>query len=65
MDGLRIFITHIKDALIPRPSGKSAQEVIMGELRALEASDEGGLGVEFIEVKKGDHIREFDFRSHG
>ena len=30
----------------------------MGELRGLEAGEDGGLGVEFVEVKKGDRICE-------
>ena len=51
-------MTHIKSALIPHPSGKTAQEIIMSELRALELSDDGGLGVVFIEVRRGDRICE-------
>ena len=58
LSGLRIFVTHIKEALVPHPTGKSAREIIMSELRALEEGPEGGLGVEFIEVKKGDRICE-------
>jgi len=49
-------VTHIKEALIPHPSGKTARESIMGELRELEAREDGRLGVKFIEVKKGDRI---------
>lgn len=30
----------------------------MAELRELEASEIGSLGVDFVEVKKGDRIRE-------
>lgn len=56
MQGLRVFITHIKESLIPHPSGKDVREIIMGELRALEAA--GGLGIEFVEVKRGDRICE-------
>lgn len=58
LQALRIFVTHIKEALIPHPSGQSAREIIMGELRGLEAGEDGGLGVEFVEVKKGDRICE-------
>jgi len=58
LEGLRIFVTHIKDALMPHPSGKSAREMIMTELQNLEEREEGGLGVEFVEVKKGNRIRE-------
>lgn len=54
--GLRVFITHIKDSLVPHPSGKCARERIMAELRELER--DGRLGVEFVEVKKGDRICE-------
>ncbi|WVQ99702.1 hypothetical protein IAU59_006843 [Kwoniella sp. CBS 9459] len=54
LGGLKIFITHIKDALVPHPTGKTAREIIMGELDDLEAK--GRLGVEFVETKKGDRI---------
>jgi cAMP phosphodiesterase len=54
LSGLRVFVTHIKEALIPHPTGKTAREIIMSELRELEKR--GGLGVEFIDVKKGDRI---------
>lgn len=52
--GLRVYITHIKSFLVPQTSGKTAQEMIMEELRELEG--DGGLGVEFVEVKSGDRI---------
>ncbi|OCF38678.1 hypothetical protein I317_07529 [Kwoniella heveanensis CBS 569] len=54
LEGLKIFIIHIKDALVPHPTGKTAREIIMGELNDLEA--EGQLGVQFVEAKKGDRI---------
>lgn len=54
--GLRVFITHIKESLVPHPSGKSARERIMAELVGLE--EEGQLGVDFVEVKRGDRICE-------
>jgi cAMP phosphodiesterase len=56
LSGLRVFITHIKDSLMPHPTGKCARERIMAELRELER--EGKLGVEFVEVRQGDRIRE-------
>lgn len=56
MRGLRIFVTHIKESLVPTVTGKPARETIMEELEELEK--EGGLGVEFVEVRKGDRIRE-------
>lgn len=58
LEGLRIFITHIKDSLVPHHTGKCARERIMAELRELERI--GELGVEFVEVKKGDRICECD-----
>lgn len=57
LEGLRIFVTHIKDSLAPHPSGQSARERIMQELNELELK--GGLGVEFVEVRKGDRICEY------
>ena len=58
LDGLKIFVTHIKEALMPHPSGKSSRELIMSELVALE--DGGQLGVDFVEVRRGDRICECD-----
>jgi cAMP phosphodiesterase len=54
ISGLKIYVTHIKESLVPHPSGRTARYRIMAELRDLERK--GGLGVEFIEVKKGDRI---------
>lgn len=54
LDGLKIYVTHIKEALIPHKSGKSARERILAEL--IELEKEGQLGVEFIAVKRGDRI---------
>jgi len=48
---------HIKEQLVPHPTGKPARERILSELNALE--EEGGLGVQFVEMKKGDRICEF------
>lgn len=62
LDGLRVFIMHIKDSLIPHPTGRTARQIIMGELKGLER--EGNLGVEFIELKKGDRICEFRFNNY-
>jgi hypothetical protein len=47
---------HVKDQLVPHPTGKCARERIFAELKALEK--EGGLGVEFIMITRGDRIRE-------
>ena len=55
LDGLKVFVTHIKEALIPHPSGKTARERILSELELLE--EEGQLGVEFVAVHRGDRIR--------
>lgn len=57
LEGLKVYVTHIKEALIPHPSGKSARERILEELLDLEK--EGKLGVEFIAVKRGDRICKF------
>ncbi|EIW65931.1 hypothetical protein TREMEDRAFT_35751 [Tremella mesenterica DSM 1558] len=57
LKGLRIFVTHMKENLLPHPSGRPLQEIIMSELVDLE--DKGKLGVEFIHVKRGDRICEF------
>ncbi|WVW84184.1 hypothetical protein I302_106214 [Kwoniella bestiolae CBS 10118] len=54
LKGLKIFVIHIKDALVPHPSGRTAREIIMSELNELEAK--GQLGVEFVETKQGDRI---------
>jgi cAMP phosphodiesterase len=56
LDGLKIYVTHVKEALIPHPSGKSARERILAELEELEK--EGKLGVEFVAVQRGDRICE-------
>lgn len=58
--GLRVYITHIKESLIPHPTGLTSRERIMAELRQLEY--EGRIGVEFIEVKRGDRICEPNIR---
>ncbi|WWD17019.1 hypothetical protein CI109_101455 [Kwoniella shandongensis] len=54
LEGLKVYITHIKDNLTPHPSGRTAREIIMSELWELEK--QGRLGVEFIETKRGDRI---------
>ena len=56
LQGLKVYVTHIKDELVPHPSGRTPRQRIMGELRELES--EGALGIEFVEVLQGDHIRE-------
>jgi len=57
LEGLKVYVTHVKEALIPHPSGKSARERILEELLDLEK--EGKLGVEFIAVQRGDRICKF------
>lgn len=57
LSGLKVWVTHIKEALVPHPSGKSARERIMEELNALEK--ERQLGVVFVDIRRGDRIREF------
>nr|XP_018262741.1 uncharacterized protein I303_04221 [Kwoniella dejecticola CBS 10117]OBR84899.1 hypothetical protein I303_04221 [Kwoniella dejecticola CBS 10117] len=52
--GLKVFIIHIKDALVPHPTGKTARQIIMAELKELE--EQGQLGVQFIETKRADRI---------
>jgi len=47
---------HVKEQLVPHPTGKSARDRIFAELEALEA--DGGLGVQFIMIEKGDRICE-------
>ncbi|WWC89016.1 uncharacterized protein L201_003934 [Kwoniella dendrophila CBS 6074] len=54
LDGLKVFIIHIKASLVPHPTGKTTREIIMSELKDLEK--EGQLGVEFIETNRGDRI---------
>ncbi|WVR06780.1 hypothetical protein IAU60_003815 [Kwoniella sp. DSM 27419] len=54
LTSLKVFVIHIKDALVPHPSGQTARQIIMSELQALE--DAGALGVQFIETKKGERI---------
>lgn len=51
-----MWVTHIKEALVPHPSGVSARERIMEELNALER--ERQLGVVFVDIRRGDRIRE-------
>jgi len=54
LKGLKVYVTHVKEALVPHPSGKTARERILAELLDLEK--EGKLGVEFIAVQRGDRI---------
>lgn len=56
--GLRVFVTHIKEALVPHESGQTARTRILGELRELE--QERQLGVTFVDIRRGDRIRECD-----
>lgn len=52
-----MFVTHIKEALVPHPTGRSARERIMTELDELEG--ERQLGVVFVDIKRGDRICEY------
>lgn len=54
LQGLRVFITHIKEFLIPHPSGMTARDLIRSQLEELEASSQ--LGVEFVIVSPGDRL---------
>ncbi|WVO19407.1 uncharacterized protein IAS62_000688 [Cryptococcus decagattii] len=54
LDGLKVFITHIKESLVPHPEGKTQHEIIMAQLQELEK--DGKLGVVFIRPAKGDRI---------
>lgn len=57
LQGLRVFITHIKEFLQPHKSGLTARELISSELQELEAKH--NLGVEFALPEPGDRIREY------
>lgn len=59
LDGLKIFITHIKESLVPHPEGKTQHEIIMAQLQELEK--DGKLGVAFIRPVKGDRISVFSW----
>lgn len=59
LDGLKIFITHIKESLVPHPEGKTQHEIIMAQLQELEK--DGKLGVVFIRPAKGDRIGAFSW----
>ncbi len=56
LEGLRIFITHVKEFLVPHRSGIGARELIKIELDALEAEDQ--LGVTFNVISPGDRLCE-------
>ena len=56
LEGLKVYVTHIKEALVPHESGQPARTRILGELRALEK--ERQLGVIFVCVEPGDRICE-------
>lgn len=56
LKGLKIFITHVKEFLVPHKSGLSARELIKSELDALEA--EAQLGVTFNVILPGDRLCE-------
>ncbi|BEJ16385.1 hypothetical protein CspHIS471_0509900 [Cutaneotrichosporon sp. HIS471] len=54
LEGLKIFITHVKEFLVPHKSGLSARELIQIELDALEAENQ--LGVTFNVISPGDRL---------
>ncbi|KLT45384.1 hypothetical protein CC85DRAFT_231499, partial [Cutaneotrichosporon oleaginosum] len=54
LEGLKIFITHVKEFLVPHRSGVSARELIKIELDALEAENQ--LGVTFNVISPGDRL---------
>lgn len=57
LQGLKIFITHVKEFLVPHKTGLSARELIKRELDALEAETQ--LGVTFNVISPGDRVCEF------
>ncbi|GMK55203.1 hypothetical protein CspeluHIS016_0202590 [Cutaneotrichosporon spelunceum] len=54
LEGLKIYITHVKEFLVPHRSGLGAHELIQSELDALEA--EAQLGVVFHVISPGDRL---------
>lgn len=56
LDGLKVFITHIKEFLIPHVSGLTARQLIKKQLDELE--DKEQLGVSFVVVSPGDRLCE-------
>lgn len=51
LQGLPVFITHIKEKLLPDPNGMSARQKIARDLQEPEKTVR--LGVRFICVEKG------------
>jgi cAMP phosphodiesterase len=56
LDGLQVFVTHVKDSLYPHPSGKTVKERVKEELDQLE--QERQLGVVFELVHQGQRLCE-------
>jgi cAMP phosphodiesterase len=52
--GLKVHITHIKEFLVPHPTGRTARDLIETQLNELELQT--GLGVEFVILAPGDRV---------
>ena len=52
--GLKIYITHVKELLVPHATGLSARELVLQQLNQLE--DQHRLGVEFYVPAPGDRL---------
>ncbi|TYJ54479.1 hypothetical protein B9479_004899 [Cryptococcus floricola] len=52
--GLKVFVIHIKESLLPNAEGKTQREIVMRELRQLE--EDGKLGVILTDPKRGDRL---------
>jgi cAMP phosphodiesterase len=59
LDGLKIFVTHVKDSLYPHRSGKTVKQRVQEELEQLERQRR--LGVIFEVVEQGQRLCEFQF----
>lgn len=51
-----MYVTHIKEYLVPHPTGLTSRELVHKELLAL--TEIHNLGVEFHIVSPGDRLRE-------
>ncbi|WVQ77839.1 hypothetical protein IAR50_007536 [Cryptococcus sp. DSM 104548] len=52
--GLKVFIIHIKESLLPNAESKTQREIVMRELHELEG--EGKLGVVLADPRRGDRL---------
>ncbi|TXT09009.1 hypothetical protein VHUM_02483 [Vanrija humicola] len=57
LEGLKVYVTHIKEYLVPHPTGLSSRELVRKELLALTEIHD--LGVEFHIVSPGDRLCEY------